>query len=175
MFIFETFFSLCSFIKRNWTSSSIGFWSPLTFYWINIPVIWEYFVDCDSIKLKQEIGKRHPPRAIWLFSSWRILYIFLDSFVLLPIISLFTKRSSPDSFITPRVSHSDQLQVIFWIVSHIDYCVVMVLEDTLLALLSIFETSLFDAVDSWKEELLLKISINSLPDSSWIFFIAFSL
>ena len=108
MLIFEPFFGLSTFIKRNWTSSSICFGIPLTLYWVNFPVLGKYFVNSNLVELNQEISERHPPRSIWLFSSWSILHILLNCLVFFPIISFLTERTSPNSFISPRISQSNQ-------------------------------------------------------------------
>lgn len=77
---------------------------PLAFNWIHLPVLRENFVDGYSIKLNYEVSKAHPPRSIWLFGLDDILDFFFHSFILLPIIGLFAKRSCPHSFVAPWIS-----------------------------------------------------------------------
>ena len=175
MLVFEALLSLCPFIKRNRASASIGLRSPLAFNWVDVPVIREDLVDCDLIKLKQEICEGHPPWTIWLLCSRCILNIFFHCLVFLPVISFLAERTCPHTFVSPRISYSHQLQIIFWVISHVNDCVVMIFQYALLSLLSIFESSFFHTIDCWKEEFLLKIAIDDLPKSYWIFFISFSL
>jgi hypothetical protein len=94
------------FLSYNRAASSIGFGSPLTLDWVNFPVLWKYFVDVHTIKLDEEISKGHPPRAIWLFGFGSVFDILLHCFVLLPIVSLLTERTSPYSLIAPGISQT---------------------------------------------------------------------
>lgn len=137
----------CCLLETRWALTAIGFSSPLRLDWINLPTLRKHFINNDLFELNHKVSETHPPWTIRFLRFNYILHIFFDCLELLPVISLFTERTSPHSFITPWISNPDEFQVILREISHIHDGVVVVLENTLLALICIFECLLFGSVD----------------------------
>lgn len=109
--LLKCLFSLITsiFLETYWTSSSISLCCPLWFNRIYLPILRKNFINSNFLKLNNKISKTHPPWSIWFFCFYCIFNIFFNSFELLPIISLLTERACPNSFISPRITHSYKL------------------------------------------------------------------
>lgn len=135
-------------IKTYRAPSSVCLSSPLRLYWIHLPTLRKYFINHHLFELYYKVSETHPPRTIWFLCLHCVFDIFFDSFEFFPIISLFAKRTSPYSFVSPGVSNSNKFEVVFWEISHIHNGVVMILKYALLPLVGFLEASLFSSINS---------------------------
>lgn len=140
----------CFVIDTFWATTSISLTSPLPFDGISLPRIREYFSHTDFSKLLQKVNKIHPPGAINFFSFGNILKLIFNSFILFPLISFFTERPSPHTFIAPGISNSDKFKIIFSKIPHIYNRIIMILQYPLLPLFRILRISPFNRINTSK-------------------------
>ena len=145
-------------------SPSVSLPRPISFNWVHFPWLWENLTNGYFFKLLKEISETHPPRPINFLCFWHIFQLFFYGFVLFPVIGFLAESPCPDSFVSPRVSEPDELQVVFGEVSHVDYGVVMVLQNSLLPLFCIPQIFPLDCVDAAQQEFLLEEIDQSTPN-----------
>jgi len=130
-----------------------------------VPIAGENLADVDSVVVGAPVLVGHPPVAIVLENVVKVL---LETLAVIPSLFFVSELSSPFTLASsPRVSDSDELKLVRWVVSDLEHTVGVIEKNTLVSVaLLLLTTVVLDRVSATDQVALLVILLQVFPELS---------